>query len=1346
MANDLNIESLSIEFQVTSASAMDAVDRLEEKLKKLKAATQGGLQGASSVAKSLEKLAQAAKGFDSVDTGKLTATAEVLNKLGSIAASGNLSGVAAQMKDLSKIGNTIANMPSISTGQLQTLTGLGSALSSLSNIPQLPDLSGTASQMRNLTRIANTVTGVPSVSIGQRMSLSRLVGSLQSLSNIPQLPDLSSTARSLTQLNGVAASITAVDMSAAALKIQELTSAVKPLETLGKTNLSSFINSLKKLPEVSTALSSMDMGAFAAQIQTVASALSPLTTQLTSMANAVSALPQPIQNAVAGLMNFNNAAQNAGNSTNSLLSKIKNLLSIGSIIAISRRIKSLFGGMIESSNMFVENMNLFAVSMGNAADEALNFANRVNELMGIDVSQWIENQGYFKQIASGFGVVEEKANLMSQNLTQLGFDISSFYNISVEAAMQKLQSGISGEIMPLRRLGYALDESTLKQVAFNHGITDSIQNMTQAQKSQIRYIAIMEQSKNALGDMARTLESPANQMRIFSQRVDQLKRAIGNGLMPITSAALPWVTAFVKLLTEGAQKIADFLGFEIPKFDYGDLIADSNKGISSSFDDATKAVKEFKGTLSGIDQLNIIGSEKDTSGTGLGDMYDLNIDLPSYDFLGGLEESTDKAYNTIKEFMQNVKNTLDSSLIWQFFKGIGGFVGEMAKNIDSALPIIESLGAAFLTFGVISGIQSAITAFKALSTSMSPLAFTITTAVGAFVLFKTTVKNLTVGTKNLIGNITGLVTGIAAVGTAIAGLAVSGHPVMALAVGLSAVAGAIKGVQDANAEITAQKIADAFNSGKTPIDEFANALEDVSIKLSSSETDYLNVKNDLSGISTNAETVGTQLHTMITELQNTGVLAETEIGKMKTAFGELAAASEDYITKSNTNFKNYILANSSLLEKSGINVGGLVDVINESTSNSIDKIQQLQAEADKLTEKMKGGTQLDTTEMLRLEEINMKLLEYSGVKVDFGVDFSETKSVLDSISSLKFKDAETAAENINKAFDTAADAYAKLNDTKLSIMAQVEGLDIDESEKRKVREAMETLFDVKRLQLDEAIVPALDKIMTNAGSLVSKFTTAAAQETAANSWLGLFSSENRANMFQNKSIEEINEEKVKNQLGSAAGILMNPMEALYAEFAQRGIGLDFVDSMFESGRNGAKGYANGISENSKLGVDATAKMATDSLTALDEVLDEHSPSKETFARGAYFDEGLLLGIKSKERDVLNEVAAFSERLNSALMIAPLDWSVLMGETPEMDFSKVYTPSSRNSYYMRSSEPTQTAGYDVASVMEIAQLVYAAQDGNPTEFTIYTNVELDGEAVGAAVTRSQDYQMRMSNGR
>ncbi len=148
-----------------------------------------------------------------------------------------------------------------------------------------------------------------------------------------------------------------------------------------------------------------------------------------------------------------------------------------------------------SSNAYVENMNLFSVTMGEAADSAFEYAEAVNKAVGIDVSEWMKYQGMFKQIASGFGVLETKANTMSKNLTQLGYDISSFYNISIEDAMQKLESGIAGEIEPMRRLGYAIDEATLKQVALAHGISLSVNSMTQGQKSQLRYIAIMEQSK-----------------------------------------------------------------------------------------------------------------------------------------------------------------------------------------------------------------------------------------------------------------------------------------------------------------------------------------------------------------------------------------------------------------------------------------------------------------------------------------------------------------------------------------------------------------------------------------------------------------------------------------------------------------------------------------------------------------------------------------------------------------------------------------------------------------------------------------------------------------------------------
>ncbi len=395
MANDLNIDSLSIEFEVTSTDALNAVDKLTEKLNALKAATQGGLLDASSVVDGLKHIAQAAKDINSVDASKLSDITDAVQKMNNISVTANLSGVAEQVENLAAAAAKISEMPAIDQTKVDSISALGTALSSLSNIPQLPDLS--------------------------------------------------STARSLSQLGTMAAGISGVDMQGVKEKIEGLSDALKPLENLGKTNLSSFINSLKKLPEISTALSNLDMGTFSSQISELATAIHPLATEFSTLAQSVASLPAPLQNAVASLAGYSGAAGQATNKTNSLLTKIKNLFNIGAIIAVFGRIK----GILQSSNAYVENLNLFSVAMGDAADEALNFANRVNELMGIDVSEWIRNQGTFKQIASGFGVVEDKAVLMSQNLTQLGYDISSFFNISVEESMLKLQSGISGELEPL---------------------------------------------------------------------------------------------------------------------------------------------------------------------------------------------------------------------------------------------------------------------------------------------------------------------------------------------------------------------------------------------------------------------------------------------------------------------------------------------------------------------------------------------------------------------------------------------------------------------------------------------------------------------------------------------------------------------------------------------------------------------------------------------------------------------------------------------------------------------------------------------------------------------------------
>ena len=481
---------------------------------------------------------------------------------------------------------------------------------------------------------------------------------------------LSTLAKGLERIN---ASLSGTGLNGS--KIQSLVSALSSLSQIQKASgLNSVVNSLKKLPDISSSLDKLDLNKFASQIQRVATAMKPLATEMEKVSNGFKAFPIRIQRLI--------QSNNSLTASNTNTARSFNLLSTGINLYVLRRAASIMSAWVKESNDYVENLNLFTVAMGEYAAEAKAYAEEVQAAMGIDPSEWMRNQGVFMQMASGFGVATDSAALMSKNLTQLGYDISSFYNISIEDAMQKLQSGFAGEIEPLRRLGYAIDIASLEQVALNHGITESVNAMSQAEKSQLRYVAIMEQSTNAMGDMARTIQTPANAMRILNQQITQLSRALGNMLIPILQQIIPWVQAFVLVLTDAAQAIANFLGFTLPTIDYSGLDGVS-VGASSAEDALTgagEAAKEMKRQLLGIDELNIIAPNASAGGAGAGASAgsDLGLDLPEYDFLQGLESQT----------------------------------GEYKKKLESILKVVLAIGAAFAAWKIATGIANGIVGIK----------------------------------------------------------------------------------------------------------------------------------------------------------------------------------------------------------------------------------------------------------------------------------------------------------------------------------------------------------------------------------------------------------------------------------------------------------------------------------------------------------------------------------------------------------------------------------------------------------------------------------------------------------
>ena len=536
-----------------------------------------------------------------------------------------------------------------------------------------------------LSTIANQINKLNAATAGAgqtAVNLDKLATSLQKLSTVGQVKISSSIANQITKI-GAAVNTIGQDT------ITKITSLGTALGTIPKVSFGSF--NAKNLQNLASTLKGLDTSSIAQKFKELNTAVSPLASNLSTTASAFKQLSPVLQKAAANTDSVTSANGRAGNSYINLYAKIR--LAIGAF----RRIGNAVAGWISKSNKYIEDVNLFTASMGKYAQEAQKYAEQVGELMGIDPGDFMRNEGVFNTIIKGFGVVEDKAYTMSKNLTQLGYDISSFYNISVEDAMTKLTSGISGELEPLRRLGYDLSVARLQQDAYALGIKKTVSSMTQAEKSQLRYYEIMTQVTTAQGDMARTLESPANQLRIFEAQVNQAARALGNVFIPMLNAVLPYAIAVAKAIRLIAEEIARLFHFKLPKVDYSGLQASSTalKGVGSNAGEAgknlgkaTKQAKKLKNNLLGIDELNIISPENQTandagksSGAGAGGS-DLGIDLPTYDFLDGLVNS--KVNDILEQIKKHLKDILEYALAiaaalaaWKIAKGIMNFIRDL---------------------------------------------------------------------------------------------------------------------------------------------------------------------------------------------------------------------------------------------------------------------------------------------------------------------------------------------------------------------------------------------------------------------------------------------------------------------------------------------------------------------------------------------------------------------------------------------------------------------------------------------------------------------------------------------
>lgn len=236
---------------------------------------------------------------------------------------------------------------------------------------------------------------------------------------------------------------------------------------------------------------------------------------------------------------------------------------------------------VDAASDLDESMNKVKVVFENTSESVINFSKTSDQSLGLSQQKALEAAGTFGNLFDAMGVGETVGTDMSTSLVQLAADLASFNNIDPTEALEKLRSGIVGETEPMRQLGVNLAETAVQQKAFEMGLGETADELTFQDKVLARYALMMEQTKNAQGDFARTSDGFANSQRIVKAQLENVAATIGQILLPYAKKLLDWVQDgikwFQRLSPEG-QRLAViiavvaaavgplllFLGFLIP--------------------------------------------------------------------------------------------------------------------------------------------------------------------------------------------------------------------------------------------------------------------------------------------------------------------------------------------------------------------------------------------------------------------------------------------------------------------------------------------------------------------------------------------------------------------------------------------------------------------------------------------------------------------------------------------------------------------------------------------------------------------------------------------------------------
>ena len=750
---------------------------------------------------------------------------------------------------------------------------------------------------------------------------------------------------------------------------------------------------------------------------------------------------------------------------------------------------SEFTNLLDKAAELEESLNLYTLSLGEYRDQGKAWASEISDALYLDPTTIYQYDGALNSLITGLDVSADKAYLMSTNLTQLAFDMSSYLNMDYQTAYDRIQSGISGQIKGLRQAGIALTEASLQELAYSLGIEKSIEHMTEAEKVQLRYIQIMRSTKNMQGDLARTMMTPMNAMRMVQQQFQLLGRAIGQVFLPIVMKAIPYVMALTNMLIDLANWLSNLFGYEMVDIDYSSV---SNFGgelenLGKTADNTGKKVKKM---LAPFDDLNVVmSSSSGGSSNGSDDLIDFSKYLTGYDMLEGwtdqFQKSAEAAEETIKKLLPWVVllgGAFAVKKVLNFKDAINTLTGNMKNNTNKTKTFAsvwtgvvkkfkdgkkaaEDLGKKGLS-ATISGLQNILT-------PAAKVAGTIGLSITSFVGASNAMRDLATGSDTLGESMLKLA-GFVGVPALIAAGFVG--PWAAAAVGIAGVTGAIFGYRDelkkAQEQQEYQKKYDTLFDGQgISIDNLMGKYNTAFETLTNYNTKQDEVKTKLDEARTALDNAVTGIENVHSAIANGDYKTpKEEANAIRDAYNDWATAANNVSTAEHTMY----MAQQDYLRETG----RISDEEYKKRKKNAEELLEIEiaqnkgyaAELAKLQIQLKANEITQSEYNAALDELHKKYVLADSSVNDLS---TTTKGYVDIVNQgIDLEDPEklsTIIQDLKKYYDDLTTATTNnYNSSKTETEDRIKDLELQEAKLRAMGDTESVTYKTVKANLDDA--------------------------------------------------------------------------------------------------------------------------------------------------------------------------------------------------------------------------------------------------------------------------------------